>query len=466
MKSVMAAVSAAALAVVFATPAWADSSLEARVAQVEQQLSAQAQPSAREIQSTVDAYLGSARADASLVGGPGAAGYDGGFWIRGGTFLLKINLTIQTRYEAFRWEDEENEPSPGGDLSGFSLPRVTLKFSGDATCDVHYYVELEFGHVEPLFQGLQKLPFAVAGFEGDFSQFELQGTREAWIEYEAAPAFAVRMGLVKIAATRQLMTPPEMQQFVDISMASAAIGTFVDIGYTDRNRDYGVMFHGVLGCDGAFSYLATITNGDGPVTRNVLDQGSNDNLAYSARINWDIKGHMGYEEGALRQHSCEWLLAVGAWGVAYSDVLFDKSHTKFGDRTAYGFDVASGYGGFSFTGAISWVTQDSSDVGFEFDAWSYLVQLGFLIPDTAWEFAARYSAYTFEIDNGPTFGGAEYAFAVNYYIDGHSDKLTLDVAFIDGSYEDANVLFDTYAAYIPTGEGNAVLIRFQWQLAL
>ena len=111
-----------------AAPALAES-LESRVARVEQQLSAQSAPSTREIQSAVDAYLASGTADASLVGGPGQAGYDGGFWIRGGTFLLKINLTLQARYEYFDWDDKEWEPSPGGDLSGFSLPRATLKFS-------------------------------------------------------------------------------------------------------------------------------------------------------------------------------------------------------------------------------------------------------------------------------------------------------------------------------------------------
>src|SRR5262245_15044443 len=103
-------------------------------------------PSAREIQTAVDSYLAPASADSTLVGGPGSAGYDGGFWIRGGSFLLKINLTLQTRWEGFDWDDTEFERTPGGDLSGFSLPRVTLKFSGDATCDVHYYAELEFGH--------------------------------------------------------------------------------------------------------------------------------------------------------------------------------------------------------------------------------------------------------------------------------------------------------------------------------
>ena len=103
-------------------------------------------PSSRAQQTAVDAYLATARSDASLVGGPGTAGYDGGFWIRGGSFLLKTNLTIQARYEAFLWDDEAIEPKPGGELSGWSLPRLTLKISGDAACCVHYYAELEFGH--------------------------------------------------------------------------------------------------------------------------------------------------------------------------------------------------------------------------------------------------------------------------------------------------------------------------------
>ena len=74
------------------------------------------------------------------------------------------------------------------------------------------------------------------------------------------------------------------------------------------------MLHGVLGCDGEWSYMLTVTNGDGPVRRNVLDGNTDDPLAYSARINWDITGHMGYEEGALRQTTCGWVASVGALG--------------------------------------------------------------------------------------------------------------------------------------------------------
>ena len=98
-----------------ATPAWADGGL-----------------STRDVDAAVDTYLASAEQDANLVGGPGSAGYDQGFWIRGGDFSLRINLTLQARYEAFIF-DKTEEPEPGGDLSGFSLPRAIVIFSGTAS---------------------------------------------------------------------------------------------------------------------------------------------------------------------------------------------------------------------------------------------------------------------------------------------------------------------------------------------
>ena len=63
-----------------------------------------------------------------------------------------------------------------------------------------------------------------------------------------------------------------------------------------------------------------------------------------------------------------------------------------------------------------------------------------------------------------TFGAA-----INYYLNGHANKLTLDASFISvdqaggfGGY------YDTYSG-VPLGwdaDGESFLIRFQWQLAL
>ncbi len=435
--------------------------------------------SSRETQSAVDAYLATAKADSSLVGGAGQAGYDGGFWIRGGSFLMKINLTLQTRWEGFDWDDTEFEPSPGGDLSGFSLPRATLKLSGDATCDVHYYAELEFGHAgskfgvennvnEELFYFTFPGSPAANDVDGEEEAVAFAAAqsgsplREAWIEYEAAPQAAFRMGLIRTATTRQLMTSPETQQFVDVSLASAFIGTTMP-GYTDRNRDYGFMLHGAFGCDAEFQYLLTVTNGDGVVHRNVLDGNTSDGFAYSARVNWDVKGHLGYEEGALRSHDCEWALSIGAWGHYYTDATQHNPFEKWADRMTYGADVAFAWGGLSVTAAYSGLTWDWAD-GDSLDGTSYLVQAGYLFPGTAWEIAARYSAYMVE-DNGFEPGATEIGVAVNYYIDGHADKVTLDAAFIS-SEDDGNFFADTYAGYSATWDSDAILIRLQWQLAL
>src|SRR5947207_9835080 len=102
LMRVLVGIGAVVVAIATAGSAFAaDESVESRLSRVEQRLEQGSTPSSREIQSAVDAYLASAKSDATLVGGAaGSAGYDGGFWIRGGTFLMKINLTIQTRFEA------------------------------------------------------------------------------------------------------------------------------------------------------------------------------------------------------------------------------------------------------------------------------------------------------------------------------------------------------------------------------
>jgi hypothetical protein len=257
------------------------------------------------------------------------------------------------------------------------------------------------------------------------------------------------------------MTPPEMQQFVDISLASALIGQSMP-GYSDRNRDYGVLLHGAFGCDGEFQYMVGVTNGDGIVHRNVLDGQTDDCFAYSARVNWDIKGHVGYEEGALRSHECEWAAAIGAWAHYYTDAQSHNNFSKLGDKLEWGVDAAFVWGGFSFTAAYNaydWEFPTSSVDGF-----SWFAQAGYLFPGTAWELAVRYGAYEAN-DSTLTWTTTEVAVAVNYYIDGHADKLTLDASFL--SPDDAgNIFADTYAGYSATFDSDAVLVRLQWQLAL
>jgi hypothetical protein len=450
----------------------------------------------RDIQGAVDGYLAGQTADAALVGGPGSAGYDSGFWIRGGDFSLKINLTLQARYEAFDWDDVERgdviiggpSTSGAGDLSGFSLPRAIVKFSGTAGCSTCYYLELDFGHFGRDVVGLEgeanglahgpstggvqsKLPNLAGTY---YSQFDAQSnnfdnTREAWIEWCGCESFNVRMGQVMTPNTRQLLTRPELQQFVDVSLASAFTGHLMP-GYTDRNRDHGILVHGAMGCNGAWTWMAAITNGEGGDSiRNVLDDRTDDNLAYSARINWAFLKPIHYEEGALRQTTCEWYGEVGAWGHYFAD-RSDKPHRTIADNLTLGLDLALGYGGFSFTGAFTMMTQADLFIngGNDVDYTLALAQLGYMFPGTAWEIAARWSSVTG--DDGSPLGDAtltEIAGVVNYYLNGHGNKMSLDVTMLDETDRDLN-FFDAYTGIqpLPGVEDSALLIRFQWQLAL
>lgn len=455
----------------------------------------------RDVQAAVDAYLTSTGTDATLVGGPGAAGYDAGFWIRGGDVLLRANLTLQARWEWFdRDEAEEgllvsvpanhpffnnanpvDVPWPGGDLSGFSVPRATLKFSGEAPCDTRFYLELELGHHgAPVLSVVQTLAqYGFGPFVGHAGRYET--LREAWVEWSINDALHLRVGQVRTPTTRQLMVPVELQQFADVSVASALTGA-LQPGYTDRNRDFGLLVHGLLGCRNEWQYMVAVTNGDGgDGVRNVLSPLTSDNLAYSARLNWSFLRPIGYTESAMRQEVCAWYGEVGAWSHVYADRVDGGtstlgSHAALYDRFLAGVDLALGYGGFSLTGAFTWALFEDSDLAphFEDEEWRiWLVQAGYMFPGSGVEIGVRWSGYVRTI---LAAGGSlepetnALAVAIAYYLNGHANKLTLDATFVSAAADGpaGGGVYD-HVGGMPLGygsDGESVLVRVQWQLAL
>ena len=62
-------------------------------------------------------------------------------------------------------------------------------------------------------------------------------------------------------------------------------------------------------------------------------------------------------------------------------------------------------------------------------------------------------------------------FAINYYLNGHGNKMQVDFAIIQGESAGSRLLADPYVGLPggPAGQGAntyGMLIRFQWQLAL
>ncbi len=141
-----------------------------------------------------------------------------------------------------------------------------------------------------------------------------------------------------------------------------------------------------------------------------------------------------------------------------------------GDEWYVGGDVFAGYGGFTFCAGYTYGEMKDGSPGYvEENSTCWCVQAGYLFPGTAWEVAARYSTISMDMGTGPgamTEGAHEIGVAVNYFIDGHADKVTLDVAFLSPDDDGEFMFSDTYAAYHVIGNSDAVLVRLQWQLAL
>jgi hypothetical protein len=89
-----------------------------------------------------------------------------------------------------------------------------------------------------------------------------------------------------------------------------------------------------------------------------------------------------------------------------------------------------------------------------------------MFPGTAWEIAVRYSSVN--VDVGAIDGSlTEIAGVLNYYLNGHANKLSLDVTMLEEQDADTGYV-DVYTGIhdIDGIEDSALLIRFQWQLAL
>ncbi|MFM8385221.1 MAG: hypothetical protein ACKOCB_00170, partial [Planctomycetia bacterium] len=239
---------------------------------------------------------------------------------------------------------------------------------------------------------------------------------------------------------------------------------FLMPGYTDRNRDHGFMVHGTLGCNSEWSYMVAVTNGDGGDSiRNVWDPRTDDNLAYSARLNWAFLKPTFYEEGALRQSTCEWYGEAGAWAHAH-DNRVDGPHAEVYDLVMWGVDIALGYGGFSMTAACTIGALDLP--GSELDTTALLLQAGWLFPGTAWEVAARWSRLRAEVLDDEA-DMTELAGVVNYYLNGHANKLSVDITALASGSEGVVGLVGIYPGLRSPGtDEDELLFRFQWQLAL
>ena len=381
---------------------------------------------------------------------PGQAGYDGGFWIRGGSFLLKINLTLQTRCEDFDWDDTRAEAVAGRRPLGLLAPARDAEVLGrrDLRRPLLRRARVRPQRLVPRQRNGDRLdPGARRAASGgarprpasSAAAGRTASLREGWIEYEAAPAGSVPHGpredgddapahdAARDAAVRRHLARVGVHRRDDAGLH----------GPQPRLRLHGPrrarLRRRVL------STWSTVTNGDGPVHRNVLDGTTNDNLAYSARastgtswVTWATRR----ARCARRRASGRRRRRLGALLRRRRDRTTPSRSTRTASRGAW--TRRSARAASRCTAAYSTVdvgqrptaaTTSTARPGSCRSATSSRAR-----PGRSRRATAR---TTTDVDGRRRSAATEIGVAVNYYIDGHADKVTLDVAFISAD-DDGN----------------------------
>src|SRR5438477_95953 len=238
-----------------------------------------------EVAASVDRYLSTSPAPASLVGGGGGDGGSAGWplgkkpFIKEGPNKLEFYLRNQVRYEWFHYSKDAkgvlasppntlSDAAPR-DRSGFEIERLYVGFQGQVFCDeITFKVELNFDADSA--SGLEK--------------------NAAWIDWKYYGEHHVRAGSDKVAFTYEDQCSTGEFAFVDRNVVNKAFA---------QDWDTGVSLWGYLGgcdCPHRFLYKVMASTGEGREDQagsvfntDAFDTYS-DQLLFSGLFEWNITG--------------------------------------------------------------------------------------------------------------------------------------------------------------------------------
>jgi len=374
------------------------------------------------------------------------AGYDKGFFIRSSddNFFMKITGRIQFRWTHYGTSSRNLYARPRlerDDRTGFDLQRIRLGLSGHLySKDLTYLLE----------------------FRSDSGEGYDTQVRYAWVNYRWADELQVRLGIFKLAGTRQQMMSSGSFQFVDRCMTDAvfSLGTGLGVRFWGQLLDKRVDWYiDVVNSFNDFRGRTIVPDGARELDNNPALVGhiiwhalgdqpgdlmkSESDVAFHESPALDLGVHYAFNEDEgdattlnipFRRAS----LLPGAYGVTTSNGM---------QINQLGADIAFQWQGFSATleymarfldprranrapfTPYTLLTGDGDDSCYH---GGYL-QMGYFLPlpgtlEKKIELVGRVGGVA---DIGPGSEGSwEYAGGLNYFIKGHNVKLQTDVTKI------------------------------------
>jgi len=395
------------------------------------------------------------------------ADYDGGFLIspvdkQATPFELKINGRMQFRYVGFdrdratfsnRGDTARGGPLPVFNRNDFDIERARLMFSGYV-----YDSNLEF----------------FLNLDGDTDDNHRVIAHDFWFNYKFSDAFNLHAGKAFVPGSRDWLSGSTRTHLADRSMATT---------FFRPDRSLGVWAIGEM-TENLF-YRAMLSNGFN--TTDLRFSNVDTNLAYSGSMWWDATGDYGkgyadlawHEEPAIRVGQ-SFTFANQSGTVSPGVPRSEQNFLRLSDGTRiitpgalapgvtvtgghlylYAIDAAAKYRGFSFNAEyfFRWLSEFKTRGGpiphSQLYDDGFYTDVGYMLIEKSVEIVGRIST----VDG--LFGDSwEYAGGINWYVNGtHKNKLTLDIAALDGS--PASNSGPNYAV----GQ-DGILTRLQWQIA-
>lgn len=325
------------------------------------------------------------------------AGYKDNIYLK--TDDNKFRLDIYG-YGQFRYTYQTNDITGAEDLSNFQVQRTRLGFKG--------YV------------GSDKLKYQLLLSASQSGEYDKVSLLDWFVDYAPSKECGIRAGQFKVPYSTSFTISASELQFVE--------RTQVDANFR-LDRDNGVNLYGKV-LDSMLTYNIGVYNGEGRNKSNP-DNG----MLYSARVLFEPLGKYSYKESDIETSSKPVMLVSAAYAVSKDQA--GSTNTNLNGRlatTALGISDVTGYNAFAgakYSGAsmhaeyFHRAIDPDNDAKDEEKAEGYYVQAGYLIVPKTIEVAARYEYFDPNDDSSDDLR-KEYGIGVNYFINGHRNKIQAD----------------------------------------
>jgi len=369
--------------------------------------------SSKEADATIDSVLKDADRRSQLMQMEGfTAGWNRDHFQIGsadGNFTLIPSLQFQFRNIT---DYRQNGKNDGDDIqNGFEVSRMKLELMGNAfTPDLTYNFRW------------------ASGENNGGSSLSLEN---AYVQYKFADNLSVRLGQYKDNWTHEENVSSKRQLAVDRSLLNEVLGG----GLTDYVQgialiyDTGGNFRGELAYHDGLNTDNTNFQDVGGVTTSPLGIATgNTDFGVTGRIEWAAMGDFKHYDQFTAMGNDSDLLVIGAGGEfsqsSSNNFWFHTVDAQWDPAAVHGLSLYAAYVGL-------W--QDLGGVvDSDFYNWGILVQAGYMVNDR-WEIFGRWDYTKVDDDLLPAGSEDEFhelTFGVNYYMQGHNAKVTVDLNWL------------------------------------